>query len=166
MATIPPRQRRQPGQVLAWYAILLALVLLPLFGLAIDTGLMFTAHRKLQMLADGAARVGAMQIDTTVAYATDRIVLAPAQAELAAEAYLADTPGVETAASASTERIEVHAQRSVLLPFEQLFGRGPLLIQVSAAAVPCSGVEQGEGGAHNKMGAIRPRAGCRRRADP
>ena len=145
MITNLPRGRRHPGQVLAWYAILLALVLLPLFGLAIDTGLMFTAHRKLQMLADGAARAGAMQIDTAVAYATDRIVLAPAQAEMAAEAYLADTPGVETTASASPERIEVHAQRSVLLPFEHLFGRGPILIQASAAAVPCSGIEQAEG---------------------
>jgi uncharacterized membrane protein len=137
--------RRHPGQALAWYGILLGLVLLPLFGIAIDTGLMFTAHRKLQMLTDGAARVGAMQIDAAAAYETERVVLAPAQAEAAAEDYLSDIPGVEATASASPDRIEVHAQRSVALPFEQLFGRAPILIQASAAAVPCSGVEQADG---------------------
>jgi uncharacterized membrane protein len=138
-------RRRQHGQVLAWYGIMLALALLPVIGLAIDSGVMFTAHRKLQMLADGAARTGAMQVDTTTVYDTGRVTLDTAEAEAAAEAYLASTPGVAGTASATSDRIDVQAQRTVVLPFQSMFGRLPMPIEAAAAAVPCSGIEEGEG---------------------
>ena len=130
---------------MAWYAMLVTFVLLPLCGLAIDGGLLFTAHRRLQMVADGAARVGAMQLDPAAAYSDNRVALDPAQAEAAAEAYLAGQPGVTGTARADADHIEVVAARQIVLPFERLFGRGPLQIQSLASAVPCPGIAQAEG---------------------
>ena len=136
---------RQQGQVLAWYGIMLALVLVPVVGFAIDTGLMFTAHRKLQMVADGAARVGATQVDTNAVYNTGRVTLAPAEAEQAAESYLASTPGVTGTAAATPDRIQVQARRTLVLPFQSAFHRPPMEIEAAAAAVPCPGIDQAEG---------------------
>lgn len=138
-------RHRAPAQVLAWHGLLMFFVLLPLLGLAIDSGLLFTAHRRLQMVADGAARVGAMQVDPTAARDTDRVALDPAEAQDAAEAYLRDAPGVAGTAWADTERVQVRAERQVPLPFQRLFGRGPMQIQATASAVPCSGIAEAEG---------------------
>ena len=47
---------RQPAQALALAGLLLGLVLLPLIGLAVDVEIVFSAHRRLEMLAGSALR--------------------------------------------------------------------------------------------------------------
>jgi uncharacterized membrane protein len=66
---------REPAQALVVAGLLLGLVLLPVIGLGVDAELIFSAHRRLEMLADGAARVGAMQLDPATSYARQQASL-------------------------------------------------------------------------------------------
>lgn len=58
------RNRRLRSQALVWFAVTLPL-LLSVAGLAIDAGVLLTARRELQSVADGAARAGATRLDMT-----------------------------------------------------------------------------------------------------
>ena len=138
------RGHRQPAQALAAAGLLLTLVLLPVMGLAMDAELIFSAHRRLEMLADGAARVGAMQVDPAASRARRRVALDPMQAELAAEAYLDQTAGVAGMAQADADHIEVRAERDVELGLGQLWSRRSQHVVATAAAVPCEGVARAE----------------------
>jgi uncharacterized membrane protein len=135
---------RQPAQALALTALLLGLVLLPLVGLAIDAEILFSAHRRLEMLADGAARVGAMQLDLAASYARQRATLDPMRAEVAAEAYLQQTAGITGMAQADVDHIEVRTERDVELGFGHFWGRGQQHVVATAVAVPCEGIAQAE----------------------
>ena len=148
--TLPMRWRtaaahRQPAQALALAGLLLGLVLLPLVGLAVDIEIVFSAHRRLEMLADGAARVGAMQLDPAASRARQRATLDPVQAETAAEAYLQQTTGVTGMARADIDQVQVRAERDVELGFGQFWGRVQQHVVATAAAVPCEGIAQAEG---------------------
>src|SRR5512146_2914463 len=55
----------QSGQVILWTAVMLPLFL-SVVGLAADGGIVFSARRELQNVADSAARAGAMQVDQRV----------------------------------------------------------------------------------------------------
>ena len=82
------------GQAIVWVAVMLPLFL-SIVGLAIDGGIVFSARRELQNVADGAARAGAMQIDER-AYresAGQRLVLDTDGARQAAGAYVARQHG-------------------------------------------------------------------------
>jgi uncharacterized membrane protein len=56
------RARRFSAQALIWMALTLPLFM-SIAGLAIDGGLLLTARRQLQSVADGAARAGATRLD-------------------------------------------------------------------------------------------------------
>jgi uncharacterized membrane protein len=53
---------RQPAQVVVWVVLMMPFFL-AIAGLMIDSGQLFDARREAQNIADGAARVAAMQID-------------------------------------------------------------------------------------------------------
>jgi Flp pilus assembly protein TadG len=54
--------KRAPGQAIVWVAVLLPVLFLPIVGVSIDAGLLFDTRRDAQNVADGAARVGAMEL--------------------------------------------------------------------------------------------------------
>ena len=137
--------RRQPAQALVLTALLLGLVILPLVGLAVDAEIIFSAHRRLEMLADGAARVGAMQLDPATSYARQQATLDPSAAEAAAEAYLQQTTGITGMAEADTDHIQVRAERDVELGFGHFWGHDRQHVTATAAAVPCEGIAEAEG---------------------
>jgi len=136
---------RQPAQALALAGLLLGLVLLPLIGLAVDVEIVFSAHRRLEMLADGAARVGAMQLDPAATRARQQATLDAVRAETAAEAYLQQTTGVAGTAQADVDQIQVRAERDVELGFGHFWGRGSQHVVATVTAAPCEGIAQAEG---------------------
>jgi hypothetical protein len=138
------RTRREPAQALVVAGLLLGLVLLPVIGLGVDAELIFSAHRRLEMLADGAARVGAMQLDPAATYARQQASLDTRQAESAAEAYLQQSAGVTATvtAQADVDHIQVRAERDVELGFGQFWGHSHQHLVATAAAAPCEGIAE------------------------
>src|SRR5438105_9082132 len=53
---------RSAAQALVWFTVALPLFM-SIAGLAVDGGLLLTARRQLQSVADGAARAGATRLD-------------------------------------------------------------------------------------------------------
>lgn len=108
------RVRDESGQVASIVAVSM-LGLLAVVGLVIDGGLMFSARRQLQSLADGAARAGAMAIDERTLRETkdDAVQLDAAAAETAARSYLAaaNFQG-EAEVLAESEQIEVRLRKT------------------------------------------------------
>ena len=138
------RTHREPAQALVMAGLLFGLGLLPVIGVGVDAELIFSAHRRLEMLTDGAARVGAMQLDPAATYARQRASLDTMQAESAAEAYLHQTAGVSVtvAAQADIDHIQVRAERDVELGFGQFWGHGHQHLVATASAVPCEGIAE------------------------
>jgi hypothetical protein len=114
------RIRDDSGQVAPLLAVCM-LGLLAVAGLVIDGGVLFSARRDLQSLADGAARSGAMAVDeqTLRDSGGSRIYLNPGDAELAVTDYLnlvGFDGSSETTASADSVRVTLHKNhRTVLL---------------------------------------------------
>lgn len=63
--TADPGRREQSGQVLPLFAILLVLLLLPVTALAVDGGLLVSAHSQLVGTAQAAAEAGSQAVDVT-----------------------------------------------------------------------------------------------------
>lgn len=136
----------QPGQVLVWVAVMFPLFL-AIVGLALDGGLVFSARRELQNLADGAARAGAMQIDQQVYRESSGaiVVLDPDQARQVAADYVAEQ-GKDFAATidVDTQRVGVWLDRDVPMSFLRLVGIDRVRITAMAPAEVRHGIEQGE----------------------
>lgn len=136
----------QPGQVLVWVAVMFPLFL-AIVGLALDGGIVFSARRELQNVADGAARAGAMQIDQQVyrESAGAIVVLDPDQARQIAAAYVADQgTGLAATIDADPQRVGVRLDRDVLLSFLRLAGINQVRITATAPAEVRHGIERGE----------------------
>lgn len=141
------RIRDDSGQVAPLVAVCM-LGLLAVAGLVIDGGVLFSARRDLQSVADGAARSGAMAVDeqTLRDSGGNRIYLDPGKAELAVTDYLnlvgfAGT--AETTASIESVRVTLHENhRTVLL---SMMGIRTIETRASSAAGPRSGIA-GPGG--------------------
>jgi uncharacterized membrane protein len=140
-----PLRRREHAQAFALTGVLLMLVVLPMIGLAIDAGTIFNAQRKLQMTADAAARIGAMQLDQMAARDGGVAQLDPSQAETEAEQYLATSPGVHGSAAADLVHVEVVAQREAPAPFHTLLKLPAPVLTARSQAVPCPGIVTSEG---------------------
>lgn len=65
MTTADRRQRGQSGQILPLFALMLVLLLLPVTALAVDGGLLLSAHANLVGTAEAAAEAGSQAIDIT-----------------------------------------------------------------------------------------------------
>ena len=63
-----PRSRAQRGQILPIFCLLLALLLLPVTGLAVDGGLLLSTHATLVGTAQAAAEAAAQAVDVTAAW--------------------------------------------------------------------------------------------------
>lgn len=135
----------QVGQAIVWVAVMMPL-LLSVVGLAIDGGLVFSARRELQNVADAAARAGAMQIDlqryraslgTSVELDTDR-------AKQVAAAYVA-AHGLRLQVQISPERqrIVVEVSRAVPTSFLRLAGITTVHLSATSPAEARYGIDRG-----------------------
>lgn len=73
--TADPGRREQSGQVLPLFAILLVLLLLPVTALAVDGGLLVSAHSQLVGTAQAAAEAGSQAVDVTALESSGSIVI-------------------------------------------------------------------------------------------
>lgn len=130
------------GQVIVWVAVMLPLLFLPIAGLSMDAGAVFNARRETQNLADGAARVGGMEIDQNQLRADGSVVLDQRKGRDAANDYLdrAGIPPSDRAISPSQERITVTVYRRVQPSFLRLLRVQPVRISATGMAEPCSGI--------------------------
>src|SRR4051794_32487841 len=126
----------QRGQAIVWTAVMLPLFL-AVVGLAIDGGLVFSARRELQNVADSAARAGAQQIDVQ-AYrqSRGRTVALDASAAGDVAAQYAANQGVSADAGIEADplRVQVLVSRDVQTSFLRLVGVGTVRIEASATA--------------------------------
>ena len=143
----PLRYRRGRAQIIVWMAIMVPMLFLPIVGLTMDAGIMFDARRALQNQADGAARVGAMEIsvrnlrlpdNTTGAVEIDRV-----EAERSALDYLRRvhfTSDVEPQILTADNRVVVRLTRNQPTSFLRLLHIEGMTISATGRAAPCSGV--------------------------
>jgi len=147
------RPARARGQIIVWVAVMLPLVFLPIVGLSIDAGQLFDARRDLQNVADGAARSGGMQIDLDRLHELNggdgRVRLNHTQAIDTANDYLDQAHIPNTAqdrhvtVEGDNERIVVTVRRRVQPSFLRLAHVGPVRIEATSSASPCSGLLTG-----------------------
>jgi hypothetical protein len=107
---------RQRGQASAW-SVGAILLLVLVFGLVADGGLLFAYHRRAALLAESAARAGANVIDTAAARAnpTAPPVLDTEQASAIAEAYVVrQEPDARVTASATADTVSVEVHLAVV----------------------------------------------------
>ena len=127
------------------------LLFLPIVGLMIDAGIMFDARRDLQNMADGAARVGGMELDERYLRGFrpgDRnmrgfVQLDTDEAERAANEYLnrMDFPrGESRDVHAEHEYIRVSLYRDVPTSFLRLVRIQSFRIHSNGRAEPCAAV--------------------------
>lgn len=134
------------GQAIVWTAVMLPLFL-AIVGLAADGGLVFSARRELQNVADSAARAGAQQIDVR-AYRESRgrtVVLdEPAAHRVAAEA--AARQGTSRAIRIEVEpsRVQVDVSSDAPTSFLRLVGIDSVRVTAAATAEVRHGIERGE----------------------
>lgn len=115
--------------------LLLALALLILIGAAVDIGHAFIIRRQLVSLADDAALTGSQALDLTALH-NSRLALDPAQAQSAALQTLADEPGLQTRAQASSGAVEVEVKRQFPTVLLRLVGISTLTVAAQATAAP------------------------------
>lgn len=130
-------------------APLVAVVLLGLLGitaLVVDGGVMFSARRDLQGLADAAARAGAMSLDVDALRAVDQVILDPPLAELAARDYLR-TAGFTGSVTVSADTLSVNVDLAEDRPTVMmgLLGIRTMRTEAHAVARPRAGIERPEG---------------------
>jgi len=118
---------------------------LSVVGLAIDGGIVFSARRELQNVADSAARAGAMQIDQRVYRDSSgaTVVLDAVAARQVAAEYLAGQ-GSSPAAMITAEprRVVVQVSREVPTGFLRLVGIDTVRISAVALADVRFGIDQ------------------------
>ena len=130
-------------------APLVAVVLIGLLGitaLVIDGGLMFSARRDIQGLADSAARAGAMALDVNTLRSDDAVRLDPDAARRAARDYLgaAGFDGRMTI-NADTLRVTVDLRQDRATVMMGLLGIRQMRTEAHAVARPRAGIEGPEG---------------------
>ncbi|MPZ16149.1 MAG: hypothetical protein GEU73_17325 [Chloroflexi bacterium] len=139
-----PVARAESGQVMVWAAVMLPLFL-SVVGLAIDGGVVFSARRELQSVADASARAGAMQIDEGVyrGSAGATVVLdTDAARQVAAEFIVSQGPSLAGNISAASDRVVVQVSRDVPTSFLRLVGIETVRIRATAPADVRYGIER------------------------
>jgi Flp pilus assembly protein TadG len=133
------------GQAFVWVAVLFPFFI-SIVGLAIDGGVMLSARRELQNVADGAARAGATQIDETTyrASAGQTVVLDQASAQQAAAEYVAsEGTGLSASVGTSPQQVVVTVRRTVPTSFLRLVGIRSMPITATADGEVRYGITQG-----------------------
>jgi len=132
----------QRGTALVWVAVMMPFFL-SIVGLTIDSGVMFKQRRYMQVVADGPARAGAMQIDQAVYRATSgsTVALDPAAARAAATDFMSGQPaGLTTSVNATPNQVVVQVQRKVPTAFLRIVHIDSADIGATSVAVPRHGV--------------------------
>ena len=134
------------GQAIVWTAVMLPLFL-AVVGLAVDGGLVFSARRELQNVADSAARAGAQQIDVR-AYRESRgrtVVLdEPAAHRVAAEAAARQGTSRDIRIEVEPSRVQVDVSRDAPTSFLRVVGVDSVRVTAAATAEVRHGIERGE----------------------
>ncbi len=132
------------GQAIVWVAVMLPLFL-AIVGLTIDGGIVFSARRELQNVADSAARAGAMQIDQRVyrESAGQQVVLDTGAAQDVALSYVAGQRGALSAGvSVEPRGVIVQVERDVPTSFLRLVGIQSAHVTATAPAQARAGIER------------------------
>lgn len=135
----------ESGQAIVWAAVMLPLFF-AIIGLAIDGGVVFSARRELQSVADSAARAGAMQVDQQAyrASAGANVVLDEGAARQVAAEYVASQGlGMSAVISAEPRRVVVQVSHDMPTSFLRLVGVGTVRISATAPAEVRYGIAQG-----------------------
>jgi Flp pilus assembly protein TadG len=126
--------RSEQGSVLIT-GLLLTMALLMVLGAAVDIGRAFIVRRDLSSEADGAALVGAQQLDLQALH-EGRLALDPDQARAAALAALAGQPDVSSTADANADVVQVRVTRTFPTVLLRLVGLSDLTVSAQASAAP------------------------------
>lgn len=132
------------GQAIVWVAVMMPFFL-SVVGLAIDGGIVFSARRELQNVADSAARAGAMQIDQRVYRDSSGATVAldaSAARQVAAEYLASQAPGLAATITAEPQRTVVQVSREVPTGFLRLVGIDTVRINATALADVRYGIDQ------------------------
>ena len=144
VASLP--RASHPGQAIVWTAVMLPLFL-AVVGLAADGGIVFSARRELQNVADSAARAGAQQIDLRV-YRESRgrtVVLDEQSARQAAADYAAGHgPSRDVLIDVEARRVQVQVSSDVPTSFLRLVGIGTVQVSAVTNAEVRHGIERSE----------------------
>lgn len=134
------------GQAIIWTAVMLPLFL-AVVGLATDGGIVFSARRELQNIADSAARAGAQQIDVRV-YRESRgrsVVLDEQSAgQVAADYAAGHGPSRDVLVDVEPRRVQVRVSSDVPTSFLRLVGIGTVQISAVTNAEVRHGIERSE----------------------
>lgn len=134
----------QSGQAIVWVAVMMPFFL-SVVGLTIDGGIVFSARRELQNVADAAARAGAMQIDQRVyrdSSGATVLLDALAARQVAAEYLASQGSGMAATITAEPQRMVVQVSREVPTSFLRLVGIDTVRINATALADVRYGIDQ------------------------
>lgn len=140
------RSSDDSGQIAPLLAVML-LGLLVMVGLVIDAGLLLTARRDLQGIADGAARAGAMAIDIARLRASGgrEVSIDPGAAHSEAESYLSEIGyGGKVRITSSGEEVSVQLQEQRRTVLMGIAGIRYVEVRASSTARPKSGISEEE----------------------
>ncbi|MGH9089950.1 MAG: hypothetical protein ACRDZR_00995 [Acidimicrobiales bacterium] len=122
------------------FVVVLTLALLLMAGLVLDGGLTLAARVQAIDEAQAAARAGAQAIDLAQFRSTGQVVLDPAQADQAAESYLATT-GHRGTVAVHGDEVEVTVSITQPMQILGLVHISSMTVTGSASAVAEHGVE-------------------------
>lgn len=129
---------RQSAQVLAFFALVLPIVLLPVAAYAVDATVVASRMAGLQAATAHAAQTAAQQLNVGVLRSSGALTLDPAEARLAAARTLAEAePGASVDSSSVTgASVTVMTSESVTLPFSIFARTITLHARATARLVP------------------------------
>jgi hypothetical protein len=127
--------RHDRGQVLAFYAVLLPVILLPLASYAVDAAFVSSRVAGLQAATSQAAEAAAQQVDVGALRSRSVLVVDPLSARVVAASAMRDSePGATVDAFAVVgSTVTISAHELVALPFDFLPARS-IAIQAHATA--------------------------------
>ena len=144
LARLPSGRAVESGQAIVWAAVMLPFFL-AIVGLAIDAGIVFSAKRDLQNVADSAARAGAMQVDEAAYRASSGVWVVLDQSaarRIAAEYAAGQGTNMATAVGVEPQRVVVSVSRDVPTGFLRLVGITTVRVSATAPAEVRYGIER------------------------
>jgi len=136
-------RRRQHGQVMAFIAVSLALVLMPLAAYAIDAATVTSAAAALQEATATAAMVAAQQLDAVDFRSTGAIAVDAGAARTAARSVLAaEAPAASVGSlTVSGAEVTIEAGEVIRLPFD-FFSERLVRLEARASARLAAGYDR------------------------
>ena len=131
------KRQHERGQAIIWTAVILPFFL-SLIGLAADEGLVLDQYQALQLLANGAARTAAEQVDTQVYYQSGGTVVVlnqPAARQAALQYVQRQATGIDgVAVTAGPQSVTVTVERTAPLAFLRIVHLDSVRLQAASTA--------------------------------